>query len=203
MLYFADAKLLIYAPPKTGTTALHQALGDHADLALRRSMKHLSVKAAHKHVLPLIAAFKHEPPEGFAIVREPIDWLHSWYRYRTRLDISDPKSTTHVDFDGFVDGYLADERPDFAKVGQQSRHLAGSGAMAPVHLFAHDHMDRAVGFLTERLGIEFALDWLNESPEMDLHLSAEHRRRLETKFAPDYDLYEKSVSYSLGFEPPR
>lgn len=199
MLLFADAKLLIYAPPKTGTTALHHALGSSADLALRGPLKHMSVRAAHRRILPLVEGANLSMPEGFAVIREPVDWLHSWYRYRTRLPANDPKSTSGLSFNEFAEAYLRDERPVFASVGQQSRHLSGDGVLAPIHLFPHDQMDIAVDFLFLRLGFEFSLGWHNESPELEMDLSSQNREKLMQQFEPDLELYDRAVKYSRGF----
>lgn len=203
MLVFLDARLLIYAPPKTGTTALHLALGGAADIAFRNDTKHMNVRKAQRKLLPLLRSYNSKLPEGFAVIREPIEWLHSWYRYRSRLDRSDPKSTMDITFDAFIDGYLSDEPRPWSKVGQQSKFLQGDGDLAIKYLFAYDHLDRALAFLFERLNHEFALSWVNESPAVPLSLSDQNRARLETHFAPDYALYKQAVTHSLAFEPPQ
>lgn len=203
MLIFLERKLAIYAPPKTGTTALHMALGPHADIALRGPAKHFSVRRAKKLVLPMLEGLDTPLPEGFAVIREPIEWLHSWYRYRTRKEVPEGKSSAHLSFDAFVESYLSDDPETCAKLGKQSRFCAGEGPLSIVHHFAHEHMDRAVGFLSDRLEIEFALDWVNESPTMPLELSSPNRAKLLDHFKDDYRIYEHALKNSLRFEPPR
>ncbi|MEO0344369.1 MAG: gamma-glutamyl kinase [Pseudomonadota bacterium] len=203
MLVFLEQSLLIYAPPKTGTTALHRALAPHADLVLRGPAKHISTIRAEKKLLPLLSSLNAPMPQGFAIIREPIDWLHSWYRYRTRPDVSEDKSTATLSFDTFVNAYLEHDRPAFARIGQQSKFLSGGGTLSVRHLFAYDHMDHAVEFLNKRLGLTFGLEWVNASPEVKLDLSSENRNRLKHHFAADYALYQNALNCSTSFEPPR
>ncbi|MEM9715094.1 MAG: sulfotransferase family 2 domain-containing protein [Pseudomonadota bacterium] len=203
MLIFLEKSLIVYAVPKTGSTALQAALHRHADISMQGAAKHITVGKVEKRLSSFLGSLTDTPLEGFAIIREPIEWLHSWYRYRRRADVPAERSTADLGFDDFVALYLSETPPPCAKLGKQSNFLKGSARSHPEHLFAHDHMDRAVDFLSERLDIEFALDWMNSSPEMELELSPENRARLRDHFAEDYRLYETALSHSLAFAPRR
>lgn len=203
MLIFLEQRLIIYAVPKTGSTALQAALAGQADIVFRTSFKHIPVRRTQQHVGPMLKGSKCQMPEGFAVIREPIDWLHSWYRYRQRETSEPGKGTAGMSFDQYVEDYLSGERQEHVNIGRQARFLHGDGDLSVSHLFAYEHLDRGHGFLFERLGFSFATRWMNESPEISMELSPENKSRLEAAFAEDYALYERAVTYSLGFEPPQ
>ena len=46
------------------------------------------------------------------VMREPRDWLGSWYRYRQRPGIPDKRrSTAGMSFDAFVEAYCTEKPP--------------------------------------------------------------------------------------------
>jgi hypothetical protein len=64
------------------------------------------------------------PIETLAVMREPISWLGSWYRFRRRPFMEGkPNATFDVSFDDFVSAYMQGDPPGFANVGSQSKFL--------------------------------------------------------------------------------
>ncbi|HRO15129.1 MAG TPA: gamma-glutamyl kinase, partial [Paracoccus sp. (in: a-proteobacteria)] len=108
MLAFVRARLVLFSVPKTGTTALESALAGRAELILRSrpEIKHLNLRQYHAHVAPILRMIPGQRFETVAVIRDPVDWLGSWYRYRSRADlVGRPNSTAHVSFDRFVEDY--------------------------------------------------------------------------------------------------
>lgn len=195
MLVFWKEKLVILAVPKTGTTALAKALGSSADIIINDppELKHAPLYRYNRFFRPMFEkACKQEHMDVMAIMREPISWLGSWYRYRQR-DFLDgkPTSTRGISFDEFVQAYLSDDRPPFANVGSQAKFLEPRPNGTQVsHLFRYEDPARMLAFLSERLGREISLDQVNVSSQADLTLSAETRTRLQTVLSADFSLYE-------------
>ena len=107
MLLFWKAKLVLLAVPKTGTTALEAALLAHADTAILNppEKKHLTARRWRNQLAPFFENRGTRQIETMAIIREPRDWLGSWYRYRARPEISgSASSTAGMDFAQFVTG---------------------------------------------------------------------------------------------------
>ncbi|MEM8537655.1 MAG: gamma-glutamyl kinase, partial [Pseudomonadota bacterium] len=127
-------------------------------------------------------------PELMAVVRNPIDWLGSWYRYRTRDDLAgQPNSTNAISFDDFVLEYCKGEPAPFANVGSQDRFLRiNDGELAVQHLFQYEQWDQVIGYLEERLQMQITLKQKNVSPKMDLTLSAEVEAKLRDKRAAEF-----------------
>ena len=87
------------------------------------------------------------------MVRHPIDWLSSWYRYRYRDDlIGQENSTRDVIFDDFVLEYCKGKPARFANVGSQAKFLiVGEGELGVDYLFHYEAQDKLIAFLEERL----------------------------------------------------
>jgi hypothetical protein len=195
MLLFWKAKLVVLAVPKTGTTALEAALLAHADAAIVNppEKKHTTARRWRAQLAPFFENKGARKLETMAIIREPRDWLGSWYRYRARANIlSSPTSTAGLSFADFVEGWLADPEPEFARVGRQSRFVSSSdGHVIVDHLFRYEDMDRAIDFLERRLAIRLDLPRRNISAQADLTLPPALEARLRHEAAADFDLWAR------------
>lgn len=152
-------------------------------------IKHAPLYRARRFVVPLIEAAGGSGFETVAAVREPVDWLGSWWRYRQRDDlVGHVNSTRGIAFEEFVDQYARGKPAPFASVGSQARFVGdGEGSIGVDHLFRYEAMDQLIGFLEERLSMQIELPRLNVSPEhpMELHdhVAAKLRRKREPEFA--------------------
>ncbi|MFN4130907.1 MAG: hypothetical protein ACK4GC_14005, partial [Paracoccaceae bacterium] len=186
-------RLAILATPKTGSTAIEAALESLAALSIQRppALKHTNVARFHRFVGPYLETAAGGPFTVVALMREPRDWLGSWYRYRSRDDIPDPaKSTQGMSFDAFVQGWCSTPRPAFADVGSQARFLAASGGRGADQVFRYENIDRFVAFLEDRLDFQIFLPQLNVSPKAPIELSDDSLSRLQVAAAEDYALYD-------------
>ncbi len=195
MLVFWEQRLVFLATPKTGSTAIEAALDGLASITILRppEAKHTNAQRYRRFLGPYLRAAAKADFEVVALMREPLDWLGSWYRFRQRDDIPDAeKGTAGLDFDAYVRDYLTDPRPPHADVGSQARFLALPGAGLGVdRLFAYERIDRFVAFLEDRLDCEIILPKLNVSPIAALDLAPETAARHRTACAADFALWER------------
>ncbi|RGP37647.1 hypothetical protein [Pseudotabrizicola alkalilacus] len=192
MLVFWEQRLAILATPKTGSTAIEASLESLAALSIQRPpvLKHTNVARFHRFVGPYLAAAAGGPFTVVALMREPRDWLGSWYRYRSRDDIPDEaKSTQGLSFDEFVQAWCSTPRPAFADVGSQARFLQGTEGRGADRVFRYENIDAFVAFLEDRLDFQIILPQLNVSPKASLELSPDTLTRLQTVAAEDFALY--------------
>lgn len=196
MMVFADQKLAFLCQSKTGSTAYQKALGPHADILIANptTLKHATIQRFDRFMKPMleVAGVKHV--ETLGVIREPLSWLGSWYRYRARpfLD-GHPNSTKDVSFSDFVDAYMQDERPAFANVGSQYRFLfAPNGKHRVDHVFRYEDQDALVQFLEDRLQLKFTLSQENVSPQRELELDPKVEDKLRRKLSDDFDLWAAS-----------
>ena len=194
MLVFWKEKLTFLAVPKTGSTAFEKELGPHADLVVRDppQLKHAPIYRYNRFFRPMFEKQGCPDMETLAVMREPISWLSSWYRYRARPFMKGKANYTgDMSFDDFVDAYTKGDRPPFANIGSQAKFLEPRpNGTAITHLYRYDDQEALVAFLQDRLGREINLGRSNVSPEMETPLSPKIEEKLRRKCAEEFDLYQ-------------
>ena len=165
MMVFFDERLVLLSVPKTGTTAYQAALRERADMVISDppELKHSPVFRYNRWFRPMFERVCGAEMELMAVMREPIDWLGSWYRFRQR-DFLDgkPSSTKGLSFDEFVKAYCKGKAPTYADVGSQAKFLeARPSGCAVRHLVRYEDQAAITSFLEERLGTKVELDTRN------------------------------------------
>jgi hypothetical protein len=192
MLVFWEERLAFLATPKTGSTAIAAALESLAAVSIQRPplIKHTTVHRYRRFIGPYLEAASKDTFTVVALMREPRDWLGSWYRYRQRDGIEPAKSTTGMTFDAFVRAWCSEPRPEFADVGSQERFLRPRQGVGVDRLFRYEEIGSFVEFLEDRLGCEIILPRLNVSPAGSTELTPETLALLKEAAADDYAMYE-------------
>lgn len=194
MLVFYKERLVLLAVPKTGTTALLTALRARADIVVADppELKHAPLYRYNRFFRPMFEKVCNAEMATIAVMREPVSWLGSWYRYRRRPFMKGKANATHdVSFDEFVQAYVRGNQPGFANVGNQAKFLEPRpNGTSVTYMFRYEEPERLAEFLTARLGAMPDLKRENVSPEMDLELSDETERKFRRKCAEEFTLYE-------------
>lgn len=195
MLVFWKQGLVFLSVPKTGTTAWEEALAPHASIAVLDppDLKHAPLYRYNRFFRPMFEKVgPDQRMETLAVVREPISWLGSWYRFRRRPSMAGKANATfHVTFDAFVNAYLEGNPPAFANVGSQAKFLEPRpNGTAVDHFFRYEDQAGLLAFLEARLDLRIALPRSNVSPEMELSLTPDTERRLRRKCAEDFALWD-------------
>lgn len=193
MIVFFKERLAFLSVPKTGTTAYEKALAPRADMVISDPplLKHAPVYRYNRFIRPMFLKVCDVELELMAVMREPISWLGSWYRYRRRPYMEGkPNNTFDVSFDEFVLAYMKGDKPGFADVGSQFKFMEtqpnGTGI---THHFRYEDQPSLQAFLNDRLGVTLDLEQENVSPQMDLELSPNVEKRFRRKCAAEFDLY--------------
>ena len=206
MLIFARQKLVFLSVPKTGSTAYARALAEHAALVVTAppELKHAPVFRYNRFFREMVERFVGADITIVAVMREPLDWLGSWYRYRSRDVLrGHPNSTYGMSFDTFVEAYCDPDPPDFARVGSQAKFLEPQrNGTRVTHLFRYEDQRSLQGFLAERLGVVVAPEHANRSPDRIVSLAPATRDLLHRTCASDFALYA-GIGKNGVYEPPR
>lgn len=193
MLVFSKHKLVFLSVPKTGTTAYQEALAPHASMVVTDppELKHAPVFRYNRFFRPALEKFIGTDLHVIAVMRDPIDWLGSWFRYRQRSFLSGkPVSTQGLSFDAFVQAYCETRQPPFANVGSQSKFLEPQrNGTAVTHVFRYDDQAGLCDYLQDRIGAPIQTRRMNSSQAADLELSGATAALLRRRYAPDFDLY--------------
>ncbi|WP_323784538.1 gamma-glutamyl kinase [Thalassovita sp.] len=194
MLVFWKEKLVFLSVPKTGTTAYEKALGPIASMTVLDppELKHAPLYRYNRFFRPMFEKACNTQMETMAVMREPVSWLGSWYRYRRRPFMEGkPNSTHEVSFDDFVSAYCQGKPPGFANVGSQAKFLEPRPNGTSIdHLFRYEDQDGLIAFLENRLSIKLELPRENVSPKMELQLSRDVEAKLRQARSEEFELWE-------------
>ena len=194
MLVFYKERLVFLSVPKTGSTAYQSALANRADIIVSDppELKHAPVYRYNRFFRPMFERVCKVEMETMAVMREPVSWLGSWYRYRQRPFMQGKANSTHsMSFDEFVLAYVKGDRPGFANVGSQFKFLEPRPNGTKVtHLFRYEDPARLNRFLEDRLKLKLLLNRENVSPDLDLSLSEKTREKLRRKCTEEFSLYD-------------
>ncbi|MFT5639144.1 MAG: hypothetical protein ACI861_001970 [Paracoccaceae bacterium] len=199
MMIFWKENLAFLAVPKTGSTAIEAALEPYSSVSFIRppKFKHMTHKRFNRFMRPWLEIEGVKSIETFAVMREPVSWLGSWYRYRGRDELIGHANSTHsISFDEFIDAYLGEgARPAYATLGSQAQQLSRKqGETGITHLFRYEDMDHIRTFLSNRFSRKLEFSHCNVSPDMPLDISPKNQRRLEEKHAFDFATYDDITS---------
>jgi len=176
MMVFLKEKLVFFATPKTASTSIELALGTTCDIRISKvpNAKHTPYRKYQRLLEPFIMTLTGDEPDTVAVIREPIEWLGSWYRYRSRDEL-----------------HGANPKP-FARIGSQAKFMSDKdGNVGMSHLFRYEDIDGLVQFMQRRIGKQFQLGRANQSPVVELELSPDLRSELKKVLAPDYEIYDR------------
>ncbi|WP_037315586.1 sulfotransferase family 2 domain-containing protein [Ruegeria halocynthiae] len=197
MLVFYKERLAFLAVPKTGSTAYHSALQDRADFVVTGppELKHAPVRRYDRFFQNIFRKMYDTEMEIMAVVREPIDWLGSWYKFRGRPErVGHPHSTHDLSFDEFVQAYMKNPRPEFADVGSQSQFFrTRSNGFGASHIFKYENQDKILEFLQDRLNTHVNLQQENVSPLRDLSMSPETERKFRKTHAAEFTCHDTAL----------
>lgn len=207
MLVFAKERLVFLAVPKAASTSVEAVLADRAETWLPKTKfpKHTTANMFFKRWKNQGRPRGAPPPEAFAILRDPVDRMSSWYHYRRRPGMRKPEhSTADVTFEEFIEEYLGPEPRPFAQVGNQFRFCTDpEGRMLVRYLFSYADLSHLERFIAERFGIACDLPRLNASNSRREALPPGLMARLEAANAPEFDLYRQVESAGWKtFETP-
>lgn len=203
MIFLHKARLVILSQPKTGTTALEAALSPRASISVSKppELKHMSYRGFLKFVAPLIEAqtgLDRADYDVIAVMREPVDWLGSWYRYRTRDELRKPDNpravnfTGNMSFDDFVRDVCRpdDQQPQHARIKTPSWvALGGRDRIGIDRLFSYEALDAFHDYIVDRTGKPIETKTANVSPKMEISLSPETRETLKRHFTFEFELH--------------
>ncbi len=184
MLVCSEQNLVLFSTPKTGSTAMEVALKPWADIAFYKHRKHTPVGRYQRKIAPFLREAYDLTPETMAVIRDPIEHLRSWYRYRA--------STLEVDFDGFVKAVIQKDPPAWARIGNQLNFLTDAkGTLGITHLFAYEAQPKLRSWLETRMNAQITFKPLNVSPPAPTKITAATQSAFEAKYADEIALHAR------------
>jgi hypothetical protein len=191
------------AATKCGSTSIETAFTPHSQIILRNppNIKHATYAGFQRFLQPFLASagFPRESYEVVCAFREPIDWLSSWWRYRSRAQLANPANPRHrnytgeMSFEQFAHAYM-EGNAQVAQMGRQARFVRPSpGETGVDRIFRYDRLDLLIDFLCEKVGERVEVGSANTSPQRSSSLSKECDIELREFLAPEYRIYERAI----------
>ncbi len=195
MLVFLRHKITFLATPKTGTTAVEMALKPRAEIVFSKNRKHITALRYANKIAPFLEDTFGVRPASVAVMREPVDQIRSWYKYRSqkRLD-GTAVSTKGISFDQFAREVVADDPPQRARIGRQFNFLTdGKSRVMADHIFAYEAPENFLMFMSEHLQHPVEIPPKNVSPHVDAPLDPATLAHLREVRAADFILYDAVI----------
>lgn len=201
MIALPSHGFVMLSMPKCASTSMVAVLSGRAELMLRHNprLKHMNARSFEKRVAPLLqhAGYRRSDYELVSLLREPVAWLESWWRYRQRPALASERPeryTGDTSFEAFAEAYV-DGRTDVTGVrGRPAQFVARDGELGVGvdRLLCLERPEVWQAWLSERVGTDLDFPPSNvSSVRAPTTLSPQLRARLVEWFAPEYDLYAR------------
>ena len=131
----------------------------------------------------------------FGVIREPVDWLVSWFNYRSREQLADPQHRNHknytgnLDFDGFIEMITRENRIK----PQSNLFLDHKGNNAMDFIIKYENLHDDFNFVSKKLGLDLELPHKNRSTEKRMNsekVLSSTMDKIRKFYAIDYELIE-------------
>ena len=152
----------------------------------------------------MLASVRIRKPFIFAVMREPVSWVESWYRFRSRDELAPPEHPQHhnytgnMEFSEFVEAVLLPRAPSYARINSQFHYISGNdGSVGIDKIIPLDLVDEEVPKLLQRFNITVSnpKDRRNVSAKRDAgFLSPALESKLLDHLHHDVRLYNDSFS---------
>lgn len=190
---------------KVGSEVFHIAHGYAADLAYGRIRhnKHMGLEKLISDIQKsLHCEIDFSKMLGVMAIREPVDWLASWFNSRSRKGLAKraPKRYTgNISFEQFIDEVLSETPPPRARLGMQSLALKSFiDRGLPFRLIATDIQGKQLRSMPSFFD-KWAIDDMdskrvNESKKRVSRkdLDSSYLKKIKLHFEDDYRAYEQA-----------
>lgn len=189
-------RFIFVANTKAASTSLEHALAPHAEIQRTGTpeRKHVPLRRAVKIYDFLFG----QPGMGpgtffkFAVMRDPLDWISSWYRYRTgnKVEATLPKDLSFEDFWARNDWNIS--RPDGSPNLQRDLLCRWNGDPFVDYVLRYETLDADFAGICEALGLEVTLPRLNVSaiPASEAVIPAALEDQVRAHYQLDYALLD-------------
>lgn len=197
MLIGVKHRFVFVANSKTASTSIEQALANHAEILRGGSpqRKHITLRDALVEYAFLFEREGFEPETffRFGVIRDPKDWIGSWFRYRRGNKVASPLPKG-MDFPAFwARNDWTRHWPDGRPRLQRDFFTDAAGAPIVDYLIPYDRLAEGFAEVTAHLGLTVALGKANVSTEKaeSLDIPAKIEAEIRAHYAQDYALIDR------------
>lgn len=209
MLISTEKKFVFVANTKTASTSIEHTLMDYSEIHRGGSpaRKHIGLHQAYKIYDFLFSqpGHTHDKYFKFGVMREPMDWIGSWFRYRKGNTVDSPLPKD-MDFEAFwasKDWNIM--RPDGWKYLQRHLFCDPQGAVLADMIIPYHKLGKEFGKICDVFGIASPLPRKNVSQLKDTGVIPEHlKEEMRDFYKWDYQLWgQLDEMNAIGLEKLR
>ncbi|MEO9682409.1 hypothetical protein [Tateyamaria sp.] len=196
MLIAVKKRFVFVANSKTASTSIDKAIMSECEIYRGGSPqnKHIFLRQAIKEYDFLFGRPKYAPSTffKFGIIREPLSWVQSWYRYRLGNGSIDAGMT----FQAFWDNKAGPAARKGKRMKQSNFFTKHNGELLIDYLIPYEDLAAQFEKIGSQLGIQTSLPHKNKSAVEKISdpISDELVADIRTTLASDFDLYDRVES---------
>lgn len=197
MLIGMDRRFVFVANTKTASSAIEQTLMPHAEIhhGSTPARKHVGLHAALAEYGDLFARPGHAPETyfKFGVIRDPIDWICSWYRYRKGNAVAAPLPAGMSFAEFWARGDWNIIRRDGRRHLQRDCFTAPDGTLLADAILPYHDLEARLAPLLAAFGVQVPLPRRNVSNlrDLDAPLPEDLRAEMRAFYDADYALIDR------------
>lgn len=198
-------RFIFLSNTKTASTSIESILRKHCNITLDRppSVKHMSYRKICKNFNFLFSkpGFEIDTFYKFGVIREPIDWVISWFNYRSRQEIADPQHKQHKNYLGNTNFEEYIDLLDKGLLAPQSNlFLDKNGKDAMNFIIRYENLEEDFNYVMKQIGLkeELTIPHKNKSNNVRIRredISQKNLKKIQSIFYKDYQFIESKTHY--------
>ncbi len=204
MLISLRNRFIFISNTKAASTSIEAALQHHCEIRHNGTpaRKHIAYRDALREYQPLFSAAGNDPVTyfRFGVLRDPIDWIASWFRYRSGNDVQAPLPPGMSFREFWQNNDWNITRPNGNRHLQRARFEDDSGQIAMHCLIRFEDLPNGFEQVLRCLGLEAQLPFLNKSNIVsgaDV-VPDDMRDELRKFYHADYEIYDNLSSFNAA-----
>ena len=202
MLISTRKKFIFVSNTKTASTSIELLLKQHSQIVITAppDLKHMN----YRDIIHMFGKLFQKPEYNvnkfykFGVFRDPVDWVISWFNYRSRQEIANPKHRSHSTYLGNISfkEYVDLIHHDWLKP-QKYKFINDRGENAMDFIIDYDQLEQDLAIICKKIEIEVdecKLPYQNKSKNIRVkrgNLQPNILSKIKDYFAEDYEFIEK------------
>ncbi|MEJ8567760.1 sulfotransferase family 2 domain-containing protein [Elongatibacter sediminis] len=202
MLISISRRFVFVANSKAASTSIEKSLSRHADVVYQGSpdRKHINLENARVEFESLFSEVGFHRFFKFGVMRDPVSWILSWFRYRKRRN--NPNALPgKMTFDAFWErkdwNFI---RTDGTKRLQRDFFVSSDGKLLADYIIPYHELEPHYRKVCKALGVSARLPRVNVSQPgvTEAQLSGDTLSQLREFYTEDYELFNRLDSINAN-----
>ena len=203
--YTGKNKFIFIANTKSASTSIENSdIAKIADIKLidHKVGKHMSLGQVHAKFDFIFDQYKVHNFFKFGIIRDPLDWVVSWFNFRSRAALKDPSHPNHKNYTGnltFAEFWHSNQDKPFLRPQYQT-FFAPDRQIELDYIILQNNLPNQLPVVKKALSID-ALEIKKRNKSTKIRLSTQDigddvKKEIERKYRTDYKLIDNLEEFN-------